>query len=214
MYVAGVDPSGGGSDAFTLAIVHNEGQDKVVQDVMRGWSSNRSGVVDLAAVCGEIATVIKRYGLYRVSGDHYAARWVSQAFQRVGVFYEPYEKDKSAAYRELEPWMAQHRIELLDHPVMLRELRLLEKRHRAGGKPAVIDHPKGGHDDHANALAVAVAVLARTMSPACGVFAPEEDSTIPFTPPQDRPFRDLVLDGDVLEGGRRFYGRGFGGFWR
>jgi hypothetical protein len=52
-YVAAVDPSGGGADTFTLAIVHAEGQGadrRVVQDVMRGWGRRGSDSVDLASV--------------------------------------------------------------------------------------------------------------------------------------------------------------------
>jgi hypothetical protein len=41
---------------------------------------------------------------------------------------------------------------------MARELRNLERRPRPGGKTQV-DHPRGGHDDHANALALAAATI-------------------------------------------------------
>src|SRR5678815_3517466 len=94
---------------------------------------------------------------------------IRDRFQKIGVFYEPVEIDKSRAYQNLEPWLAQGRIEVLDHPEMLRELRLLEKRQRAGGKPPLIDHPRGGHDDHATALALAVWELSRSMSPAAAM---------------------------------------------
>jgi hypothetical protein len=46
---------------------------------------------------------------------------------------------------------------LLDHAQLARELKLLERRPRAGGR-TLVDHPTGGHDDHANALALAVAL--------------------------------------------------------
>ena len=65
--------------------------------------------------------------------------------------------DKSAGYAEVEPLFAQGRVAILDHPQLVRELKLLERRPRIGGK-ATVDHPHGGHDDHANALALAVAV--------------------------------------------------------
>ena len=35
-YVAGFDPSGGGKDAFTLAIVHSDSSDEVVLNVIKG----------------------------------------------------------------------------------------------------------------------------------------------------------------------------------
>lgn len=153
-YVAAVDPSGGGADAFTLSIVHREGEGAeacVVQDVMRGW--HRVGDA-LSGVVREIAETVKHYRLGEVVGDRYAAGWVRERFAEAGVRYREAEADKSAAYAELEPVFAQARVELLDHPHLARELRNLERRPLAGGKIR-IDHPRGGHDDFANALALA-----------------------------------------------------------
>jgi hypothetical protein len=156
-YVAAVDPSGGGADAFTLAIVHQEG-DRVVHDVMRGWASSRREKVDLTAVVAEIAEVCGWYRVTEVTGDRYAAAWVAQAFERVGLAYREADTDRARTYLEAEPLFAQGRVELLDHPAMVRELSLLERRPRAGGKTQV-DHPKGGHDDFSNALCLAVTQL-------------------------------------------------------
>ncbi len=61
-YVAAVDPSGGGPDAFTLAIVHAEGEGperRVVQDVMRGWARVGDRAPDLTGVVREIAEIVK-----------------------------------------------------------------------------------------------------------------------------------------------------------
>ena len=60
-YVAAVDSSGGGADAFILAIVHAEGQGterRVVQDVMRGWRRRGTEAVDLEGVVHEIAGLV------------------------------------------------------------------------------------------------------------------------------------------------------------
>ena len=45
---------------------------------------------------------------------------------------------------------------MLDHPQMLRELKMLERRYRAGGRD-VVDHPSSHPDDYANSLAIAAA---------------------------------------------------------
>jgi hypothetical protein len=159
-YVAAVDPSGGAADAFTLAIVHPEGGNadrRIVQDVMRSWAPSRASTVDLAGVVKEIADILKRYRVSRVVGDRYAGQWVRQTFQRFGIRYDDPPFDRSAAYVEAEPLFAQGRIEILDDETLSRELRNLERRPRPGGKP-LIDHPRGGHDDHANALALAAAI--------------------------------------------------------
>src|SRR5262249_50379395 len=169
-YVAAVDPSGGSVDAFTLAIVHAEGRGderRVVHDVMKSWSRTRSGTVDLEGAVREIAALVKGYHLSTVVGDRYASGWVRERFRAEGLRYEeprmrtqsdtePGYLDKSRAYLEVEPLFAQGNIALLDHPQLTRELKLLERRPRAGAK-CVVDHPTGGHDDHANALALAAA---------------------------------------------------------
>lgn len=159
-YLAAVDPSGGGADAFTLAIVHVEargGERKVLQDVMRGWSRRGSQGLDLGGAVREIAETLRRYQCSVVVGDRYAGEWVRQAFREAKVTYRESEQTKAEAYLEIEPLLAQGRIELLDHSPLVRELKMLERRPRAGGK-TLVDHPHGGHDDHANALALAAAL--------------------------------------------------------
>jgi hypothetical protein len=157
-YVAAVDPSGGGEDSFTLAVAHGEGsggERRVVQDVMKGWDKRRTGHVDLRDIVRQISEIVKRYSIKSVIGDRYAAQWVRQAFQDHGVRYED-APDKATAYVNVEPLFAQGRIHLLDSPTLVRELKNLEHRPRAGARPS-IDHPRGGHDDHANAIALAAA---------------------------------------------------------
>lgn len=60
----------------------------------------------------------------------------------------------------MEPLFAQGKIEILDNSELARELRLLERRPRPGGK-TIIDHPRSMHDDHANSLAIAAAKAKR-----------------------------------------------------
>src|SRR5215472_19198933 len=87
-YFAAVDPSGGGADAFTLAIVHAErqGQElRVVQDVMRGWGRRGSDGPDLESVVREIAACCRPYHVSTVVGDRYAAGWVRERFRAEGL---------------------------------------------------------------------------------------------------------------------------------
>ena len=163
-YVAGVDPSGGGADAFTLAIDHAEDAGRVVHDVMKAHGRVGAQAPDLSGVVAEYAETLQRYGCDEVIGDRYAGQWVRQAFTDVGVRYRDVDRDRSGYYLEIEPLFSQGRIALLDHPVLVRELRALERRPRAGGMDRV-DHPRGGHDDHANALAIAAAHAAVRENP-------------------------------------------------
>jgi hypothetical protein len=204
VYTAAVDPSGGGADAFTLCICHGEGAGadlRVVVDVMKGWSRTRQSAVDLEGVVKEIAACCGHYGIRAVSGDRYGSGWVRERFRAEGLLYrEPELKrpnepvgtylDKSAAYVEVQPLFAQGRIDLLDSPPLIRELRCLERRARAGGKP-VVDHPGvgGHHDDYATALALAAVAAMRPKRRAwSGVFErPTITNVVPGLPAPGLP---------------------------
>jgi hypothetical protein len=145
-YVAACDPSGGGADAMTLAIVHLEGQ-RMVQDVMKGWSrrSAREGIVE------EAANLLKSYGVSKVSGDRYAAASVREAFKRHGISYvdaqirkdnAPVYLDRSSAYLEVEPLFASGLVTLLDHPVKAREFANLDRRPTQGGRDKIDRRPR------------------------------------------------------------------------
>lgn len=162
-YVAAVDPSGGGADSFTLSICHADGyatDARVVQDVARGWRRSSGKQVDLEGVVHEIAATVQQYGVSTVSGDRYAAGWVRERFQKEGIYFQDAEMTKAEAYLEVQPLFAQGRVELLDHPQLVRELKLLESRPRVGGR-TLVDHPRGGHDDYANALALSAVKAVR-----------------------------------------------------
>jgi len=167
-YSAAVDPSGGGADAFALSLCHavpssgddEDGRVTIVQDVLKSWARSRSAAVNLEAIVTEAADLLTAYAVTAVIGDRYSAGWVKQAFARRGILYLD-APEKSAAYQDVEPLFAQGAIQLLDHPQQQRELTMLERRPRPGGKP-LIDHPRGGHDDHANVLALAAAAALAT----------------------------------------------------
>jgi hypothetical protein len=207
-YQAAADPMGGGPDAFTLAIVHvdlRDGRPVMVQDLMRSWRSPRGEKLDLDQVLDEQAAVLARYGLFRLIGDRYAGEWPVQAYRKRSVLYEPAAHDKSAAYIEFEPWMKTGSIELLDHVDLVHEAGLLEKRLKPGGKKPTIDHPKGSHDDHPNAVALAVAALAGSLHPVATVSSAQLDREAPATPP-DSPA--------ALERRWRAHPAPDGAFWR
>jgi len=145
-YLAHVDPSGGGKDAFALAIGHRD-HGRVVVDVVRAWhSKNPEGTV------AEAADLLRRYGVSCVRGDHYSAEWSREAFRRRGIAYEWSELDKSALFLELLPIINSGAIELLDDDQLLRELRGLERCRGSSGRDRV-DHRPGDHDDRANVVA-------------------------------------------------------------
>jgi hypothetical protein len=155
-----VDASGGATDgdAYAVAIAHMEA-DTVVLDVVRGVV----GKFDPARVTRDFAALAKEYGIGTVFGDRYGHEWVSSSWGECGIAYQRTELSKSAIYLEVVPLFARAALRLPDHAKLLRELHLLERRTRRGGKD-VVDHPRGEHDDHA-AAACGALHLAATLAP-------------------------------------------------
>jgi hypothetical protein len=160
-YVAFCDPSGGRADSFTLAIAHQERRSK---------DRAERAVLDLLAVVvppfdpertvESMCETLSDYGLRQVSGDAYAGEWVTAMFRKFGVTYRPAELSKSEVYLEALPLFAQGKVELLDVPLLRTQLLLLERRSRAGSRADVVDHPRGAHDDAANAACGAIHLAA------------------------------------------------------
>ncbi len=146
-HVAFADLSGGRGDDASLAIAHRDGR-KVRIDLLRRYRPPFSP----HAVCGQMADELRRYGVRRVTGDNFAAEFVSRAFEGNGITYTKSEKPKSMLFIELLPRLCSGEIELLDDETLVDQLASLERRTRAGGRD-IIDHPPGGHDDLANAVA-------------------------------------------------------------
>lgn len=153
-YSAFVDPSGGSADSFTLAIAHREphgDQEVLVVDVLR----ERRAPFNPSDVVAEYAALLATYDVTCVTGDRYAGEWPREAFRRHDITYEPTDRPKSELYRDLVPLLTGRRVELPDDPRLHAQLCALERRTGRGGRDT-IDHPPGGHDDIANAVAGAL----------------------------------------------------------
>ena len=149
-YHAFVDPSGGSNDAMTLAIAHKEGN-TVILDMVR----ERRPPFSPEAVVEEFANELKNYRITTVAGDRYAGEWPRERFRLHGVNYEVADKSKSELYVALLPSVNSRAVDLLDDDRLVNQLVCLERRTARGGRDSV-DHPRGTHDDLANAAAGAV----------------------------------------------------------
>src|SRR5262249_44586508 len=141
------DRGGGVSDAFTLAIAHRQG-DEVVLDVAREVSAP----FDPKHAVQEFAAILTSYRLTQVTGDRYAGEWPISAFAQHGITYQHADKSRSELYLECMPLLTTRRARLLDNTRLLSQFRQLERR--TGSARDVIDHPRGGHDDLCNSVAV------------------------------------------------------------
>ena len=154
-YFAFVDPSGGRGDAMTLSICHKEDSGKIVQDCIRV----KYPPFNPQDAVKEFGKVIKSYGLSSCTGDRYSGSWCSSQFQEEGITYKNSELSKSDLYLEFLALVMQGQVELLDHRQQTIELRQLERR--TGKGKDTVDHPKGLHDDLANAVAGACVLASR-----------------------------------------------------
>jgi hypothetical protein len=149
-YFGFVDPSGGASDAMTLAIAHCENRELTLDAVRE-----RRPPFSPDAVTAEFADLLKRYRLFKVSGDRYGGEWPREKFREHGITYQVSERTKSDIYRDVLPELNSRSVALLDEPRLVAQLAGLERRTSRGGRD-LIDHAPNSHDDLANAVAGAL----------------------------------------------------------
>jgi hypothetical protein len=178
-YAAFVDMSGGSSDDAYLGIGYSDAAGRKVLAV--AMDQGQRAPFDPNKAVDRFVTVLRAYGITRVTGDKYAGTTFQHQFESAGITYLPCDRSKSELYEALEPELNGRRVWLLDIPVLEQQLLGLQWR---GGR---IDHPHGEHDDCANAVAGTMAVLAsvrRCTSPLC------DEATCDGEPPFGLLFSD------------------------
>jgi hypothetical protein len=155
-YRAFTDAAGGaiGGDSYSICIAHKE-DSKFIIDVIRG----RPGPFDPNTVTEEYATLCKEYKIAAVIGDLYGHQWTQQAWRDHGMTYVASDLSASMLYLEVLPLFSRGLVSLPDHPVLLREPRLLERIPGRVGKDQVT-HPRSCHDDLSNAACGCLRTLA------------------------------------------------------
>jgi hypothetical protein len=184
-YTMAIDASGAGNCAFAVTIGHLETQGDVtvvVQDVARTFMKPQSGKLNLKAVMREILSLAAAYNHIEFAfSDSYAGQWPVQSFEETALelgmkftLKDPVimrgpdliRLTKSDAFLETAPLFRTGRIQLVNMPAQVRELRNLEARATEGGrvkvgKPMV----RGELDDMATAMATMAAMLATKRKP-------------------------------------------------
>ena len=145
-YTAFVDPSGGSSDSFTMAISHRDPDGVLVLDCLRETLAPFQPEHVVADFCETLAA----YGVSTVVGDRYGGAWPSEQFAKRGVAYVPSERVKSDIYRDMLPILNSRQCQLLDIRRLTMQFHGLERRTARGARDT-IDHSPGQHDDAANA---------------------------------------------------------------
>jgi len=161
IYAAAIDPAFKGND-FALAIAHRLPDGPIILDYTATWTGTREEPLGYEWVCGEIARILKRYGLNTVVGDQHCAAIIQQEFEKLGIRYQ--EKTFGAGTRldlfgNLKHLLIDRKIQILDKPELLRQLRSLEERKTNRGNVEICS-AYGIKDD----LAVTVALVAFQLS--------------------------------------------------
>jgi len=144
-----VDPSGGAGDAMTLAIGH---QDHARQVAMVDALREVTPPFSPEHVVEQFSSLLRSYNCGKVVGDRYAGEWPVDMFRRFNIRFEQAARAKSDLYVDLLASLNSRRVDLLDNPKLINQLCALERRTARSGRDSV-DHPPGGHDDVANAVA-------------------------------------------------------------
>ncbi len=120
-------------------------------DLLRGWSR-----APVPQVCDEVAKLAKSYGLRQIVADQHGYAFLRELMSARGIELKqlPFTtRSKPEIFLDLKVGLSQLRVQLLDHPESLRELRMLEGKQTSGGHQA-IGAPRGMHDDYACVIAL------------------------------------------------------------
>jgi len=133
--VATIDAAFRGDD-FALAVLHKTADGPIVVDRVARWAGTKKAPLGFEWVCEEIARIVKEYGIREVMGDQYCAPVIKQHFDKLGIRYHEFTfvaHTRVDLFGNLRHLLVQRKIELLDEPVLLRELRALEEQHKSNG---------------------------------------------------------------------------------
>lgn len=150
IYRSFCDPSGARGDSFTMAIAHEEDGIALLDCLIEV----KPPFNPMEAI-GQIAKVLREYGLTETTGDRYAAEFNVAAFASCGITYRNSGRDRSAIYQDVLPLFTSGRVRLLDNPKLVSQFAALERHTSSVGRDR-IDHGPGGHDDLCNSAAGAL----------------------------------------------------------
>lgn len=164
VYAASIDAAFK-SDKFTFTITGSIGG-RIKQYVMKTWQGSKAKPLQTRDVVQFIYRVCKQYGVNEIHADQYA-------FQPLREFFMAYDlilteltftnTVKKNIYFNLKHLIHNQMIDLLDHLVMVNEIKQLQVEQTDTGTIR-IGHPPGGHDDCADATAIACWVLVSQLS--------------------------------------------------
>jgi hypothetical protein len=160
-YLAALDPASRHND-FALAILHRSSDGKIIVDCVVRWKGTKTAPLVFRKVLGEIKSILDDYRINSAVGDQFCSDVIRQDLLELGVPYEICTfgpQTRAKIFTNLKHLLVQGKIELLEDPELLRQLRNLREERTDRGQIDV--RPSGGMKDD---LAVAVALAASELT--------------------------------------------------
>ena len=185
MYFAAIDAAFKG-DRFAFSLV-GINEKRVTQYCLKFWEGSKAKPVQASEVAQYIRQITKEYGINQVAADQYSFQPLKEIFMQFGVtlvenvFTIQY---KRKIYYGLKRLIHNNQIDLLDIPLLAKEIKELQVKQTASGQ-ITIGHPATGNasDDLSDATAIS-AYLAMEHASMAGMitggdFAMGNDYNIP-----------------------------------
>jgi len=162
-HASAIDPAFKES-GFAMAIAHQAEGGLIILDCVRCWTGSKRAPLGFQWVCEQVAGILRQFGINFLQGDQFAAVAIKQEFLKLGISYSEVTFNRNIRaqlFNNLRHVIEQQRIELLDHPELLRQLRSLEV-HRSSDGNIDVRPADGQKDDLAVVLALCVLELSQS----------------------------------------------------
>ncbi len=186
-FVAVIDPAFVHDD-FALAILRGTSEGRIIVHRVVGWSGTKALPLGCDDVLDQIKAIVTEYRINSVIGDQHCSELIRQQFEKRGIYYQVHNFDlrtRPEIFAHLRYLLSQRRVELLDSPELLHQLRTLQE-HRTDRGHIDIRPAGGGKDD----LAIVVALAASELS--------QEPAITPFLLPSRFEQPALPIECDSL----------------
>lgn len=177
-YTAAMDPAVV-SNAWTLVIVgrkrgETDADDQYRLVVARQWQGSRQDPLKARVVFGEIAPVLRVYGLSRVHTDRWSAHMIAEHGDYAGVTVEideDTEADRQKRFADFRIRALDGSLKLVSVPAVRADLMMVKKKLQPGGAVRHDLGPVTRDGRHADFAPAAVLAVARAASAPSWVFA-------------------------------------------
>jgi hypothetical protein len=156
IHAAALDPATRHND-FALAIAHRSPDRTITVDRLATWTGTKKAPLQIKAVLVEIKSNLDDYNIVSAVGDQFCSDPISQDLLELGITYKISSfgaQTRAKIFTNLKHLLIQGKIQLPEHPELLRQLRNLREERTDRGQIDV--RPSHGMKDD---LAVAVALV-------------------------------------------------------